>query len=93
MVWDSGYVSRAPEEPNTANWQQQEPSKDSIILTDKNSGAIDVLLEYLYTLSDRVGPEWVDEIDFAKTPDIYNILPSDCEHLIFPSLSQHRGTE
>jgi len=69
--------------------QQQQP-KDSIVLPDRNPEAIDVILEYLYTLSDRLEPEWIDELDFKKTPGIYDKIPSECEHLISVLVSAAR---
>jgi hypothetical protein len=70
-------------------YQQQQP-KDSIVLPDKDPDAIDVLLVYLYTLSDCLLPEWIDELDFAKTPDIFDKLPSECELLISVIVSAAR---
>jgi hypothetical protein len=80
----------SPGGAETVDSMQQQQSKDSIVLPDRNPDAIDVLLEYLYTLSDRLEPEWVDELDFEKTVDIYDKLPSECEHLIAVLVSAAR---
>lgn len=65
-----------------AKQRKQEGSLDSVTLDNRDPDALDVMLNFVYTLeasSLKLG--WVDEVDFQKTMDIYDKIPSECEHL------------
>jgi hypothetical protein len=50
----------------------QEPSPGSVRPDDENPEAVDVMLTYLYTFSDCLKVNWIDEVDFGNICQIAN---------------------
>jgi hypothetical protein len=61
----------------------QNGSSGSITLDEWNPVAVNVFLEFVYTLCESsLKLEWVDEEDFKKGLEIYDSLPSECDYLV-----------
>lgn len=52
-----------------------------MIVKDKNPEAVEIMLRYLYTLSDCLNIDSIDRISFMQDEDIYAKLPRECEQL------------
>lgn len=50
-------------------------------MKDEDPDVVDLMLVYLYTYSDCLGLEWVDEIDFDRHPEICEEMPAQFKYL------------